>query len=392
MLYIGIDVAKSKHDCFIIDSDGAVYTDNLRIPNNRAGFNRLLETILNALNGEPVKNAKVGLEYTGHYSINIKRFLESQGFVVTSFNPLGTNAFRKASTLRKTKTDKGDAKTIAAMLFSNESIPTLNPSYQIQELKSLTRHRFRLIGYRGKLKTSLTRIIDIVFPEFPDFVWSVHQKSSQQLLLELPTPDAIAHCHLTRLTNLIRKESRGRCGREKAVALRKLAASSIGLSDEALAFELRQTIRMIQNVQTEIDALDQKIKSIVRELDTPLLTIPGISYTLAAIILVEIGDIDNFSNPSKLQAFAGLDPSTYQSGKYTASHSTMVKRGSTYLRWAVFQAARLVAMRDKTFADYLAKKRSEGKHFNVALSHVSKKLLRTIFYMLKHNEAFVPQN
>ena len=180
--------------------------------------------------------------------------------------------------------------------------------------------------------------------------------------------------------------------REKAVALRKLAASSIGLSDEALAFELRQTIRMIQNVQTEIDALDQKIKSIVRELDTPLLTIPGISYTLAAIILAEIGDIDNFSNPSKLQAFAGLDPSTYQSGKYTASHSTMVKRGSTYLRWAVFQAARLVAMRDKTFADYLAKKRSEGKHFNVALSHVSKKLLRTIFYMLKHNEAFVPQS
>ena len=149
---------------------------------------------------------------------------------------------------------------------------------------------------------------------------------------------------------------------------------------------------MVQNVQTEIDALDQKIKSIVRELDTPLLTIPGISYTLAAIILAEIGDIDNFSNPSKLQAFAGLDPSTYQSGKYTASHSTMVKRGSTYLRWAVFQAARLVAMRDKTFADYLAKKRSEGKHFNVALSHVSKKLLRTIFYMLKHNEAFVPQN
>ena len=364
MLYIGIDVAKSKHDCFIIDSDGVVYTDNLRITNNRVGFNKLLETILDALDGEPVTNAKVGLEHTGHYSINIKRFLESRGFVVTSFNPLETNAFRKASTLRKTKTDKCDAKTIATMLFSNESIPTSPPSYQIQELKSLTRHRFRLIN----------------------------QKSSHQLLLELPTPDAIAGCHLTRLTNLIHKSSHGKYGREKAVALRDLAASSIGLSDEALAFELQQTIRMIQNVQAEIDALDRKIKSIVRELHTPLLTIPGISYTLAAIILAEIGDINNFSNPSKLQAFAGLDPSTYQSGKYTASYATMVKRGSTYLRWAMFQAARLVAMRDKTFADYLAKKRSEGKHFNVAISHVSKKLLRTIFYMLKHNEAFVPQS
>ncbi len=392
MLYIGIDVAKSRHDCFIIDSDGVIYTDNLRITNDRVGFNKLLETILDALDGEPVTNAKVGLEHTGHYSINIKRFLESQGFVVTSFNPLETSAFRKAFTLRKTKTDKCDAKTIATMLFSNESIPTSPPSYQIQELKSLTRHRFRLIGYRGKLKVSFARIIDVVFPEFPSFVWSVNQKSSHQLLLELPTPDAIAGCHLTRLTNLIHKSSHGKSGREKAVALRDLAASSIGLSDEALAFELQQTIRMIQNVQAEIDALDRKIKSIVRELDTPLLTIPGISYTLAAIILAEIGDINNFSNPSKLQAFAGLDPSTYQSGKYTASYATMVKRGSTYLRWAMFQAARLVAMRDKTFADYLAKKRSEGKHFNVAISHVSKKLLRTIFYMLKHNEAFVPQS
>ena len=244
MLYIGIDVAKSKHDCFIIDSDGVVYTDALRITNNRLGFNKLLETILNALDGEPVTNAKVGLEHTGHYSINIKRFLESQGFVVTCFNPLETSAFRKASTLRRTKTDKCDAKIIATMLFSDESIPTSSPSYQIRELKSLTRHRFRLIGYRGKLKVSFARIIDVVFPEFPGFVWSVNQKSSHQLLLELPTPDTIAACHLTRLTNLIRKSSHGRYGREKAVALRDLAASSIGLSDEALAFELQQTIRM----------------------------------------------------------------------------------------------------------------------------------------------------
>jgi len=392
MLYVGIDVAKSKHDCYIIDSDGVVHTDNLTISNDRKGFDILLKVIQNALDGEPIRNAKVGLEHTGHYSINIKRFLESQGFVVTSFNPLETNAFRKASTLRKTKTDKCDARIIATMLFSDDSVPTLNPSYQIEELKSLTRHRFRLIGYRGKLKLSFTRIIDVVFPEFPDFVWSVNQKSSHELLLELPTPNAIAGCHLTRLTNLIRKGSHGRYGRAKALALRELAASSIGLSDDAYAFELQQTIRMIQSVQAEIDVLDRKIKSIVKELDTPLLSIPGISYTLAAIILAEIGDINNFPTPSKLQAFAGLDPSTYQSGKYTASYSTMVKRGSTYLRWAMFQAARLVAMRDKTFKDYLAKKRSEGKHFNVAISHVSKKLLRTIFYMLKHNETFVPQS
>lgn len=392
MLYVGIDVAKNKHDCFITDSDGIVYADNLRVSNDRIGFDELHHAILDALAGDQISNVKVGLEHTGHYSINIKQFLESQGFVVTCFNPLETSAFRKASTLRKTKTDKCDAKVIATMLFSDRSVPTFVPSYQIQELKSLTRHRFRLVGYRGKLKVSITRIIDIVFPELSGSVWSIHQKSSYELLLELPMPNDIANCHLTRLTSIIRKGSNGRYGREKAIALRELAASSIGSSDRARAFELQQTIRLVQNVQKEINALDNEIRSIVTKLDTPLLSIPGISYTLAAVILAEIGDIHNFSSPSKLQAYAGLDPSTYQSGKYTASHSTMVKRGSTYLRWAMFQAARLVSMSDKTFADYLAKKRAEGKHFNVALSHVSKKLLRTIYFMLMHDVTFVPQS
>lgn len=392
MLYVGIDVAKHKHDIFIVDSEGVVHADGLTITNDQDGFNQLYKTITSALLERPLNMTKVGLEHTGHYSINITRFLESKGFVVTSFNPLETNAFRKAITLRKTKTDKCDARVIAKMLFSDESVPTLTPSYQIQELKSLTRHRFRLISYRGKLKISLARIIDILFPEFPGFVWSIHQKSSYKLLFEFPSPKLIAEAHLTKLTNLLQKASYGKYGREKAIALKELASSSIGSSNRALAFELKQTIGLLQNLQEEIDALDEEIKSIVEELDTPLLTIPGVSYTLASIILAEIGDINNFSTPAKLQAFAGLDPSTYQSGKYTAAYSTMVKRGSTYLRWAILQAARLVAMRDKTFGDYLAKKRSEGKHFNVAISHVGKKLLRTMFSMLKKNTAFLPQS
>ena len=123
--------------------------------------------------------------------------------------------------------------------------------------------------------------------------------------------------------------------------------------------------------------------------NTPLITIPGIGYIIAAIILAEIGDINNFSSPAKLLAFAGMEPSTYQSGKYTASNTNMVKHGSTYLRWAIMQAARLVAMREPTFAAYMSKKRSEGKHFNVARSHVGKKLIRVIYHLLKYNCPFI---
>ena len=391
MLFVGIDVAKSKHDCCIIDSDGVIITDSLRISNTKEGFSILYSTILSALDSNDFSNVKIGLESTGHYSTNITNYLYSKGFNITVLNPLVTNAFRKAGTLRKTKTDKCDAKVIATMLFSDESKSYSPSSYQIQELKSLTRHRYRMIGYRSKLKLSVTRLIDIIFPELPDFVWSIHQASSYQLLLELPSPEAVSTCHLTHLTSVISKASRGKYGREKAIQLRELATNSIGTSNRSLTFELQQTIRLIQSVQSEIDTLDKQIKLVVDELNTPLITIPGIGYTLAAIILAEIGDINNFSSPAKLLAFAGMDPSTYQSGKYNASKTPMVKRGSTYLRWAIMQAARLVSMREPTFATYMAKKRSEGKHFNVAQSHVGKKLIRVIYSLLKNNTSYVLQ-
>lgn len=391
MLFVGIDVAKSKHDCCIIDSDGVIITDSLRISNTKEGFDTLYTSIISALHSSDFSNVKIGLESTGHYSTNITNYLYSKGFRITVLNPLVTNAFRKAGTLRKTKTDKCDAKVIATMLFSDESKSYSPSSYQIQELKSLTRHRYRMIGYRSKLKLSVTRLIDIIFPELPDFVWSIHQSSSYQLLLELPCPDEICKCHLTHLTNVISKASRGKYGREKALQLRELAADSIGSSNRALTFELQQTIRLIQSIQAEINTLDKQIKLVVDELNTPLMTIPGIGYTIAAIILAEIGDINNFSSPAKLLAFAGMEPSTYQSGKYNAAKTPMVKRGSTYLRWAIMQAARLVSMRDSTFSAYMAKKRSEGKHFNVAQTHVGKKLIRVIYSLLKNNTAFVPQ-
>lgn len=391
MLFVGIDVAKAKHDCCILDSDGVIHTNSLRISNSKEGFDTLYSSILSALGSKSINNVKIGLESTGHYSTNITNYLYSKGFQVTILNPLATNLFRKAQTLRKTKTDKTDAKVIATMLFTDESKSYSPVSYQIQELKSLTRHRHRMVSYRSRLKLSVSRLIDIIFPELPSLFWSIHQSSSYALLTELPTPDSIYNCNLTKLTNLIRTASKGKYGKEKAIALKELAIKSIGSSNRSTAFELQQTIRLIQSVQTEIDALDNQIKLVVQELNTPLITIPGIGYTLAAIILAEIGHIDRFSNPAKLLAFAGMDPSTYQSGTYNASKTPMVKRGSTYLRWAIMQASRLVAMRDKVFSDYMAKKRSEGKHFNVARCHVGKKLIRVIYYLLKNNTAFVPQ-
>ncbi len=306
MLFVGIDVSKSKHDCCILDSNGVVINDSLRISNSKEGFNTLYNTIISYVKSNDLSNIKIGLESTGHYSINITNFLYSKGFNIVTLNPLITNAFRKMTTLRKTKTDKSDAKIIATMLFSDESKSYSPLSYHIDELKSLTRHRYRMIGYRSKLKLSVNRLIDIIFPELPNIVWSIHQNSCYQLLLELPSPKAISECHLTHLTSIISKASNGRYGREKALELKQLAANSIGSSNRSLSFELQQTIRLIQSVQNEINALDKQIKLVIDEINTPLITIPGIGYIIAAIILAEIGDINNFSSPAKLLAFAGI--------------------------------------------------------------------------------------
>jgi transposase len=267
MLYVGIDVAKNKHDCCIIDSDGVIHVNSMTISNSKEGFELLCRAISDCLTATGFDNVRIGLESTGHYSNNISHYLYSKGFQLTTLNPLATNLFRKAQTLRKTKTDKGDAKVIAYMLITDDTKSYSPLSCQIGELKSLTRHRYRLIGYRSKLKISITRLVDIIFPELPSAVWSINQKSSYALLLEYPSTEMVSNSHLTKLINLLVKASKGKYSRDKAITLKNLASNSIGTCNRALSFELKQTIRLIQSVQAEIDELDKQIKLVVNELD-----------------------------------------------------------------------------------------------------------------------------
>lgn len=386
MIYVGIDIAKDKHDCFAMNSDGEILIENFTFQNNSDGFN--LFFLFYSQFNECLENIKVGLEATGHYSNNILNFLTSKGFNVYVINPLQTNLYRKGQSLRKTKTDKLDARFIATMLITDNLKPYSNLSYHISELKSLVRHRFRLVEERSKFKVSLSRLVTIISPELEKIVWSISQNSMLYLLVELPSSKDISECNLKHLTNILEKYSKGKYSRDKAIEIRDLARQSIGTNSPSISFELRQVIQTILFLQSQINEIDKELKKLIDTLDSPIMTIPGISYVTAAFILAEIGDINNFDSPAKLQAFAGLYPSTYQSGKFTATHSTMVKRGSKYLRWALLTATRLVCMRDKTFNDYKNQKLAEGKHYFVALSHTSKKLIRVIFCLLKTNHSY----
>ena len=389
MIFVGIDVAKDKHDCYIVNSDGEILADVFTIQNNQEGFNLLFQTLQSV--APDLSKVKVGLEATGHYSYNILGFLLDKCLTTFVINPLQTNLFRKSTSLRRTKTDPIDARTIATMIATGVVLSPYTPtSYHNEELKSLTRYRFDKVQERAKLKTSVSRLVNILFPELEKLVPSLHMVSVYALLSELPSAKAIASCDLTHLSTLLESNSKGRYSMDKAIEIQNAAKNSIGSVMPAKSLELKHTIHLIQEFDKEIDEVETSIRQIMDEMAPPILTIPGIKYRMGAMILAEIGDFSRFDSADKILAYAGLSPSIYQSGQLSDSHPHMEKRGSRYLRYALFNATKFVCHWDKSFAAYLAKKRAEGKHYNVAISHAAKKLLRLIFAMMKSGKAYSP--
>ena len=389
MIYVGIDVAKDKHDCFITNSYGEVLFKSFTIPNNRDGFETLFQKVQSV--SDDLTKVKVGLEATGHYSYNLLGFLLDKGLTTFVINPLHTNLYRKSLSLRQTKTDKADARTIASMLMSDMNLKSYSDtSYHNEELKSLTRYRFDKVQERAKLKTSISRLVCILFPELENLVPTLHMVSVYALLSEFPSAHAIASAHLTRLTNLLSESSHGRYGKDTAVIFREAARNSIGSDMPAKSLELKHTIKLIQELTSEIDEIEAEIKSIMDEINSPILTIPGISYNMGAMIIAEIGDFSRFDSADKILAYAGMSPSTYQSGQLDNCYSHMEKRGSRYLRYALYNATKYVCHWDESFGTYLAKKRAEGKHYNVAISHAAKKLVRLIFALEKSRLPYMP--
>lgn len=388
MIYVGIDVAKDKHDVFICNSDREVLANSFFIKNNIDGFKILNQTIFKYARFDT--KIKVGLEATGHYSYNILGFLlNNPAYEIYVLNPLHTNLFRKSLSLRKTKNDKVDAMTIAYMLMSNVDLKPYNKSlYHNEELKSLTRYKFDLIRDRTKLKVSISRLLTILFSELESLVSSIQIASIYALLSEFPSAQDIANAHLTKLTNLLHSASKGRFNKETASKIKELARQSVGTYMYAKTIELKQTINRIECLNTDISQLEKEIKNMLDQVNFPILSIPGIGYNMGAMIIAEIGDFNNFSSPDKILAYSGLSPSIYQSGKLNNAYSHMENRGSKYLRYALFNAAIYVFQYEQGFSDYLAKKRAEGKHYYVAISHVAKKLVRLMFALVKSGHTF----
>ena len=380
--YVGIDISKYKHDFCIISNAGELIVENFSFQNNKIGF----QTFLDQLKPYNKSDIRIAFEATGHYSLNLELFLVNNGFSFMKVNPLIIHQFLKTRSLRRTKTDKADSITIAKYLMSVPYKPNSDLLYTIFTLKSLCRARENLIKERSKFAVLLTNELDKSFPEIKPFF---NNKISETLLYILGKYTNVKHIAAMKDYEAIRKLSHGKFTYARFAQLKELAKNSVGFHNENTDLLISTYVSIHNRFNNKIDPIEKQISTIITVLNPRMLTIPGIGEISAATILSEYGDIKNFSNPNKMLAFAGLDPSINQSGTLE-SNGKMVKHGSGHLRYAVMNSALSILRFSPEFYDYYLKKRSEGKCHRVALSHVCKKLIRVIYSLEKNNIDFNP--
>lgn len=381
--YIGIDIAKYKHDCYITDDNGEVVKDSFSFDNTNEGFNVLLK-LLHSL--DKSKKIKIGFEATGHYASNLKYFLERNSFTYMELNPLLVKRYIATTTLRRTKTDKKDAVQIAHYLMSVIYKPYVMKSYHISGLKSLTRLRSNLVKERSKYIVRITNMLDLLFPEFKGVFSNGLNKSAFYILSKYKTVNKIKNMN-TDSYKLLKTTMKNPISFQKFSYLRELAKITIGVSNTILEFELELLVDSHNKLNDSIEKIEDEIVQIMSNYTFKTPSISGIGIQSAASIIAEIGDFSNFNNAKQLLAFAGLEPSYNQSGTHDGG-GKMVKHGSSYLRYVIMNCASTFYVHNPIISEYYWKKRNEGKPHRVALSHVSRKLINTIFFLETNNLEF----
>jgi transposase len=384
MYYCGIDVAKRKHAIALLDENGQPVQRAFTIENTRAGFDQLLQALA-ALNG-PVL---IGLEATGHYWWALYDDLTHHEHRVVVLNALQVHAFRKSG-VRKVKSDRTDAVWIAEFLRFSRPEPAKPTTAVFLQLKDVSRFRYHLSDQIGDCKRKLLSVLDRVFPEYETLFSSVFLTTSRQLLTQAVSPQALADFDLQELTELLHTASRGRFDRAKADALQTLAKQSVGVRflADAAQLQVRCLLGQIDLLEEQRQLVDDALAQLMAQVPQHLTSIPGVGSTTGAALLAEIGDIQRFDAPEKLVAYAGIDATVYQTGQFEARQMHMSKRGSPYLRHALWQAASMAIRYDDELRAYYDRKRQEGKPHGTALGAVCRKLLTRIYIVLKENRPY----
>jgi transposase len=385
MYYCGIDVAKRNHVAIVIDDHSQIVTAAFPVSNDQAGLDGLL-TALAEYEGQ----VSIGLEATGHYWIPLYDALTQRGYSVAVINPLQTRAHRRVD-IRKRKTDRWDAFWIADFLRFCQPPATDLHKPNILQLRELSRFRLRLVQQTGTCKRKILCILDRVFPEYEQLFSSVFLQSSRQLLQEAVTAEEFAEFDLLELEAILSRASRGRFGREEAELLQETARRSIGVSflTDAIRLEMRCLLEQIKLLEEQVQDVETVMEELMSQMPQHITTIPGIGLVTGAAILAEIGDVARFDSPEKLVAYAGIDATVFKTGQFEGDQMRMSKRGSPYLRCALWQAATASLLHNAELKTYYDRKRAQGKLHGVALGAVCRKLVHRIHVVLREQRAYV---
>ena len=392
MLYLGIDVGKRTHVASLMDENSKILFKAFSFANTTEGANSLIEKLyLHISNNSEVE---IGMEATGHYWLSLYSFFVDKEFKVHVVNPIQTDGWRKGTEIRKRKTDIIDSILIADLIRYGDFAETSLSDEDTLSLRNLSRFRNYLVSSIGDLKRKVVCVLDQVFPEYQSVFSDIFGKTSTELLSNFQTADDFENITSEQLESILKNVSRKDFVKNKITQISELAANSFGLKfcRDSFSLQLKLLIEQIKFIEAQVSDVETEIKTVLDKIDSPITTIPGIGDINAAVILGEIGDISRFSNASKLAAYAGIDASVSQSGNYQSSNNRMSKRGSPYLRKALFQAALIAAFHDPVFSAFYQKKRSEGKHHLTAIGAVARKLCNTIFAVLKNNTPYQIQS
>ena len=379
MFYLGIDIGKNTHVASLIDSKKKVLFKAFSFSNSIDGAESLICKL------EPFKNQlEIGMEATGHYWLSLYSYLSEKNFTVRVINPIRTDGWRQGIEIRKRKTDIIDSLLIADLLRYEDYL----------SLRNLSRFRSYLISSIGDLKRKTIALLDQVFPEYASSFSNIFAKTSKEILANFSSPSDFEDINSEDLQSFLNNVTMKKFATRKLEELSKKASKSFGVNFcmDSFGLQIKMLIGQISFIQNQVLDVEKEIKSLLEKLNSPITTIPGIGAVNAATILGEIGDIKRFSNPSKLVAYAGLDSTVSQSGNFESTSNHMTKRGSPYLRRALFQSALRAEFCDPVFSDYYQKKITEGKHHLVATNAVARKLVHTIFAVLTKDEPYQVQS
>jgi len=384
MFSVGIDVAKRSHQACVLNDSGQMVGQSFKFPNSRSGVDTLVATLQEL--GSP---ATIALEASAHYWQGLYHYLVSQGFPVVVVNPLQTEAYRSTG-VRKVKNDRGDAFVIADFLRIGRAQPNYVPGELTVQLRELTRYRMDLEDQIGDAKRRILTMLDRVFPEYPGLFTDAFMNSSRALLKEAVSAGDFANFDLAELTSILRHASRGKLGEGKAQEIQEKAKQSLGMAflGPVARVKVGTILEQIDLLNRQVREVETAITELMERQPQYLTTIKGIGPVLAATLLAEIGDIRRFPSLESLVAYAGIDPSVFESGEFTGRRQRMSKRGSPYLRRALWLAAHSTRQWNTDLNDYFQKKLTEGKPYKVALGALCRKILARVYIVLKENRPY----